>query len=81
MTRHRGTPSRIKGMHTQDQENVMALGISNILIGAVLCVFGIAQQRDAAGDFTSLAIGLVVAGTGAVGVGVYQMWRQRYMYE
>ena len=59
----------------------MALGISNIIIGLILCLSGLAQQSDAFGDFTSLAIALVVAGAGAVAVGCYQMWRQRYMYQ
>lgn len=57
----------------------MALGISNLVIGALLLAAALWQHaaRDAAaGGVTSF----VVAGAGALGVGAYQLWRHRYVY-
>ena len=59
----------------------MALGISNIVIGALILAVGFWQRASVDVDASAgLVTGLFVAGAGAVSIGAYQLWRQKYVY-
>jgi hypothetical protein len=56
----------------------MSLGISNLVIGFILLLVALWQRtHDGA---PSIVTAFIVAGAGAVWVGIYQLWRHRYVY-
>jgi hypothetical membrane protein len=60
------------------QEKNMGLGISNIIIGSILLLVALWQRTHESAP--SVVTAFIVAGAGAVWVGIYQLWRHRYVY-
>lgn len=56
----------------------MVLGFSNLVIGAAILVVAFWQRAHDASP--GMLTGLFVAGIGALSIGAYQIWRERYVY-